>query len=638
LSSAEQSAHGPPESAPDLDLPGMGAPATNGSPGVVASDFAESQRAGLAAVISLAKTDAPTRHPPTGEALAPQPEPSASPESRDASSKPAWAAEIITLSPPAIDQPRIPADPDPETLERLPSTGTQPSLKRGAAWNSQGFAYLEFPLLAIILTVQTLLSLRLVWSNTAFRGEAAYLSAGHVEIEHWLHGTPVPAYATYFSGAPVFYPPIGAAADSLGGLAAARILSLLFMLGTTFLLWSLTSKLFGRKAAVYAAALFAVLGPTLQFGAFATPDALGLLLLAASAWCIVSARDRDDSTLLLVAGTVLLAVANVTTYTTILFDLTIVALAGFTVAERRGLKAAVGRSGYVAAGVVALLCILFAVGGPLYLAGLLHTAGSGAVRGPALLIVREAGRGAGLVWVIAVAGVLLCLLLRRGWVQVMILAVLAASEALAVLDQIRTHSASPFSGHVDFGVWFAAAAAGYAIAQLSRIGSWKSLRIAVAVLVLIGVTLPTGMWGYAQASNFFKEWPNSVGLTSKLFSLIHGHPGNYLAENYNIPEYYLEGATTWQRWSDTSYFRYTPPGARHPLTGLAAYSAAIDRHYFSLVILDFEETAQNDSDIVADMNQTGSYHVVSVVPSSIGQYTIWAYQAPQRAGSRRGHH
>jgi hypothetical protein len=586
VSSAEQSAQEPPARAPDVDLPSTGASAPDGSPHAVASDFAESQRAGLAAVISLARTDAPSRLPPA----------------------PARAAEVVTL-------------PRPE---------------RGASRNS--LAYLEFPLLVTILTAQILLSLRLVWSNTAFPGEAAYLSAGHVEIEHWLHGTPVPAYATYLSGAPVFYPPIGAAADSLGGLAAARILSLLFMLGATFLLWSLTSRLFGRKAAIYAAALFAVLGPTLQLGAFATPDALGLFLLAASAWCIVSSRDRDDSTLLLVAGTVLLAAANATAYATMLFDLTVVALAGFTVAERRGLKAAVGRGGYVAAGVIGLLCVLFAVGGPLYLAGLLDTAASRAAGGSALLIVRDAWRGTELVWIIAMAGVFLCLLRRGGRVQVMILAVLAASEALALLDQIRTHSTSPFSDHVDFGVWFAAAAAGYAIAQVSRVGNWNSLRMAVAGLMLIGVALPTGMWGYAQASKLFKEWPNSGRLTSELLSLIHSHPGNYLAENYNIPEYYLEGGTSWQRWSDTSYFKYTLPGARRPLTGPAAYSAAIDHHYFSLVILDFEDTARNDSDIIADMDQTGGYQVISVVPSSIGQYTIWAYKAPQRSGSRRGHH
>jgi hypothetical protein len=101
--------------------------------------------------------------------------------------------------------------------------------------------------LVVVLAVQAVLSLRLVWSNTAFVDEATYLWAGHLEWEHLLQGTPVPAFATYFSGAPVIYPPLGAIADSLGGLAGARLLSLAFMLGATVMLWGTTSRLYGRR-------------------------------------------------------------------------------------------------------------------------------------------------------------------------------------------------------------------------------------------------------------------------------------------------------------------------------------------------------------------------------------------------------
>ena len=71
------------------------------------------------------------------------------------------------------------------------------------------------------------------------------------------------------------------------------------MLGATALLWGTAGRLFGRRAAFFAAALFAVLGPTLHLGAFATYDALSVLLVAAAAWCVVRAggaagRDRLD--------------------------------------------------------------------------------------------------------------------------------------------------------------------------------------------------------------------------------------------------------------------------------------------------------------------------------------------------------
>ena len=93
-----------------------------------------------------------------------------------------------------------------------------------------------------------------------------------------LHGTPIPPFPSYFSGAPVIYPPMAALADSAGGLAAARILSLVFMLGATALLWDATRRLLGRRAAFFAAALFAVLGPTLHLGSFATYDAMSMFL------------------------------------------------------------------------------------------------------------------------------------------------------------------------------------------------------------------------------------------------------------------------------------------------------------------------------------------------------------------------
>jgi len=56
-----------------------------------------------------------------------------------------------------------------------------------------------------------------------------------------------------------------------------------------------------------------------------------------------------------------------------------------------------------------------------------------------------------------------------------------------------------------------------------------------------------------------------------------------------------------------------------------------------LIIIDFVDTPQTDNEIIADLQQTGSYQVVAVVPSSVGQYTIWAYKPPQESASRDGH-
>ena len=94
--------------------------------------------------------------------------------------------------------------------------------------------------LLAILCLQAVMSLRL--HNTAFEDEATYLYAGHMELEHILHGSALQGdYASYFSGSPVLYPVLGAAVDQIGGLALARALSLVEMLATTALLCALSA-------------------------------------------------------------------------------------------------------------------------------------------------------------------------------------------------------------------------------------------------------------------------------------------------------------------------------------------------------------------------------------------------------------
>jgi Dolichyl-phosphate-mannose-protein mannosyltransferase len=571
--------------------------AANGSWDMIARDSAESPQAGLVTMIRFPKS------------VPAQPYPAVEPP-----------APLASLR----DQAR-----------RL--TRAETERKERKIQNSYGFGHVPWLCLVVILTIQAVLSLRLVWSNTASLGEATYLLIGHAEIEHWLHGTVAPVYNAYFAGAPTIYPPIGAVVNSMGGLAGARILSLVFMLGTTFLLWCTTSRLFGRRAAVCGAALFAVLGPTLHLGAFATPDAMALFLLAASASCLVASRDRDDSALLLVGGTLLLVLANAVIYSTFLFDPTVVALAGLAVALDRGLKSGVARSGYVAAGVIGLTCALLALGNPLYLDDAVKNLSRSAGVSPALLVLTDLWKWDGLVCVIAAIGTIICIFQRQKPMQVVILVILVISDVLVPLTQVRLHAATSLFEHLDFGAWFAAAATGYALAKLSQVGSWKWLRITIAGLLLMAAAVPTGIMGRSQSLAIFETWPNSTGLVADLQSFTHQYPGRYLAEDYYVPAYYLETTIPWQRWSGTWYFSYIPAGATRPLTGLAAYRAAINRHYFSLVILDYIDTVQVDNKLTTDMQLTGNYQVVGVVPSSVGQYTIWAYEPPQQSAGGHGH-
>src|SRR6201995_1114421 len=186
---------------------------------------------------------------------------------------------------------------------------------------------MPWPLLAV-LAVQTVLSASMVRARTAFGDEALYLNAGHLEWSHWLHGTQIPDYQTWFSGAPVIYPPIGAIAGSLGGLTAARLLSLVFMLGVTSLAWCTAARLLrDERAAFFAAALFAVLAPTLHLGSFATYDAPALLLLALATSCASRVRGSQHEIRWIVAAGIALALANATKYATTLYDPTVLGVA-----------------------------------------------------------------------------------------------------------------------------------------------------------------------------------------------------------------------------------------------------------------------------------------------------------------------
>jgi hypothetical protein len=503
--------------------------------------------------------------------------------------------------------------------------------KQKTAWGSSTQL-----LLIGILTVQAMLSLRLVWSNTAYIDEATYLWAGHLEIAHWLHGAPVPPFQTWLSGAPIIYPPIAAAADSIGGLFGARLLSLVFMMATTLLLWSITSKLFGRRAAFFATSLFAVLGPTQFLGAFATYDAMALLLMAASTWCIITARDRADSTILLLAAAIFLALANATKYATLLFDPVIFALAALAI-QKRSAKAAFGRAGYLAALVTALAAGLLALGGPLYVSGLLYTTLARATgNNSPEQVLKDSWNWVGPLCLLAWIGVILCAR-RDNKKQTAMMSVLAAAGLLAPLEQARIDTITSLHKHVDFGAWLAAPAAGFALAKISRVNKRWILSLLASGFIFVALILPLSGLGSAQANILYREWPNTSSLITKLRTLTQTYPGNYLAEDYDIPAYYLGSGISWQRWSDTWFFSYTPPGTHRPLTGAAAFRSAITQHYFSLVLLDFGATPALDNQINTDMQQAGGYQIVGVVPSSFGHFTIWAYRPAQRSRPLHGH-
>jgi hypothetical protein len=479
------------------------------------------------------------------------------------------------------------------------------------------------PLLAV-LVVQAGLSLRLIWSNTAFQDEALYLRAGHLEWARWLHQTPIPNFPAYFSGAPVLYPPLGAVADSIGGLAAARILSLCFMLGVTSLLWATTLRLYGQRAALLAAGLFATLAGTQFLGAFATFDAMALFLLALAVWLGVRSASCQfwPRILLLVTAGFTLTAADAVKYATALFTPVVLVVVAFAVWQRHGGAAWLVAFVTVFCSWLMLIVVAVVAGGREYWLGITTSTLSRPQSDvPVTTILKSAYIWTSLILVLAVIGAVLA---TRSEARGKLLPTVLAGAALLVpAEQAKLHTAVSLQKHVVFGAWFAAIAAGYAMARFSRVDPGHGW----AAVMAIPIAASTLFGSMGQAASLYKVWPNAVDVVSVLRSAIRSHPGDYLAEDYDVEAYYLRDDVPWQRWSSTYYFSY--PGT---LPGAPSYAAAISSHYFALVILDFGDTAATDTQITVDMRHAGGYYILA----HAGRFTIWAWQVPTSARQSGG--
>ena len=528
----------------------------------------------------------------------------------------------------------------PGTEQVLPS-GTADARRHGRT------ARLRLPAgwaLLAVLAVQTALSLRLVRADTAFEDEATYLWAGHLEWAHLLHGTPLPQFPAYFSGAPVLYPPLGALADSIGGLTGARILSLVFMLGATSTLWATASRLFGRRAAFFAAALFAALGPTLHLGAFATYDAMSIFLVTLAAWLVVRAGPRQDATVWMIAAGVVLALADATAYTYALFDVVVLLLALVVAYPQPGGKLAAARPLTILTVLVVLLIPAALIGGSRYLHGIAHTtifrtAGADSM----VTVLTQSWSWTGIVVIAAVCGAVFSWVTRPGQLQTWLLTLLAGAALLMPVEQAGLSTTASLNKHVDLGVWFAAIAAGYAVDKLVEAAPAGNMRAVTAGACVVALSFPLSL-AAGQSRAFATAWPNSTAFIAILRPLVANTRGPLLVEDPSIAEYYLPAGSQWQRWSGTRNINLpsgAPTGGPSDAAGVVGagnagtYGLYIEAHYFALVALSFTDTVALDKNISAALKHN-RYQTVQVVPygegpagPTPGTYVIWRYE-PRR--------
>jgi hypothetical protein len=486
-------------------------------------------------------------------------------------------------------------------------------------------------LLAAILLVQAALSLRLVWANTAFQDEALFLWAGHLELANWLHGLPIPPLPSYFPGAPVLYPPLAALADHLGGLAGARILSLCLMLGATTLLWDSARLLVGVRAAFFATAIFAFLGPTLALGAFASNVTLSLFLTALAAWCVIRAGSREDATLWMIGAGTALAIANAATYSSVLFDPVVIALAVMMAYPKPGGKTAAGHGAILLTIVATVLMLGALLGGGDYLTG----------AGQALFSQISIGNAAGspltnfwswlgILAVTAMCGVLASLQ-QRSHALTWLLALLALAVVLVPVKQSILHATISLETNAGTGAWFAAIPAGYAVDRFIEAAAPGWARVAVCGACAAALAFPLSL-GASQSWALSHSWANSSIFISIFRPLADHGSGRLLVEDPSLAEYYLPAGHQWSRWSGTRTIVVRAGNQRTFHTGSAElFGEYIAAGYFSYVALNFGDTIGLDHAIRAALGRNRSYQIIQVVPYGVGTYVIWRYRPRQPA-------
>lgn len=444
---------------------------------------------------------------------------------------------------------------------------------------------LPWPLLAI-LTVQAALNLRMVWSNTAFQDEALYLWAGRLEWAHWLHGAPIPVFATWFSGAPVIYPPLGALADSIGGLAAARALSLMFMLAATMLLWGTTARLFGKRAALFATALFATLANTQFLGAFATYDAMALMFIALTTWLGVRSltAGQRPRIVMLIGAAGILALADAVKYAAILFDPVTVIVVSLAAWRLRGWRTSLS-TGLVMSGV--LLAVLLGASlviGPAYWHGIATTTLERQAASDSTIVILERSY----VWtsfVILISAVGIVLARREGRIGRTLIIALALTDLLVPAEQIRVHTTTSLQKHVDYGAWFAVMAAGYAMGRVSQLNKG----VGWAPVLFLPILAFTVCSSSGQADQLFAAWPKAPSLINALRPVLKHEKRPILAEGdeYSVIPYYLGSEVSYRQLRTTYDFTYTDPRSHQVIGMPTSFSDAIRNGYFGLVVLDY---------------------------------------------------
>jgi hypothetical protein len=524
----------------------------------------------------------------------------------------------IEVSPPLIfapppPRPAPPSRVEPNAIKRRESPSLPPPatsrldvvLNRVAASRSLW--------LTPVLLLQAVLCLRL--SNGMSEDEAQSINAGHQLIAHILHGTPTPAFGSYFAGVPSLFAVPAAMLDHVGGASLIRGTNTGLVLIATVLVYLATRRIFGQGAAIVAAAVFAINPATIFAARFASVDAPCLLTLAAAFYFAIKAWQRR---LYPVLAGALLATAAAEKYVAILFIPGALVAAYAINAQRVTRNRAALTLGVMSASVV---------GGLIALAALAHHDWHGftanalgghtfeEVAGSTLL--HDGWDYIGVLAVVAVASLAVVTRDRRG-----LAAPLCAAGLLPVVVQILWHDSASLQRNIAFSMVFLAPVLGAGGTWLMGQGRWLAVRAPLALMAGV-LLLSTGM---GTSASMIHSWPTSTSIDAALRYYVHDGNQRYLVDGNELPAYYLSDVTGYNQWVSTLDGRYSSAGGTTRLR-----EDLQDAAYRLVLYRDNDATPGLDKLMVATLRNR--YTLVARVPVSPGNtntyWSLWLAELPR---------
>lgn len=552
--------------------------------------------------------------------LADSANPAASPDA-----VPAEAIERLDALEPAEEADE--AEPAPPAATGAPATEEQPldTLTR-RSWLGRGA-------ILTVIAVNAVLALR--DSNSAFQDEADYIYAGHLELDHLLHGVPETAgFNNHFSGVPAVYPVLAALIDSVGGLTLVRLFSLAAIAGTILLLYSATRRLFDVRIACCAIALYGVTEPTIFLANFATFDAPVLFLLSLAIWIVVVTAPRRGFHYLWAAP--VLGVAIAFKYFAAVWVGPIALMAALVALPHRG-RRAFWRFAALPALTYGLVAGAFLAGGHGFVHDALYNASS-RVNGHqrVMHLVWPTLQWIGMLFGAALLGAVLYVLdprtertaeapdpcpsrLNRAALGV----VLVGSALIPLAIALKIGSNESLNRHVGYGMLLAAPMAGFGLAKIIG-GHFSRLQIGIAIWL---VTLVLGV---QQARDQYDSWPTTTPLNTVLAA--YYHPSDKVFVDVDEAEvYYLHAWDDTDKWTTIYWFSYTTKHGQHLVNG-PAYAQAIKDGYFDIIAYDasyrystaFDSTVRHLT-FPQMIAASGRYRLVAVLPmnNNYAPYYVW---------------